>query len=119
MVLVGVIHVQAAREICDLGEVRVRVEKHLNDGLSKGGVAVDVLVQVEKAGEQSSGYCWCGGIGDIGGGGDTGTRNKGPISASCDVGLPPAQPVGLGLYGPFPGPDGEELPADRVRDKAI
>ena len=91
------------------------MEKYLAEGLGKGGVGVDVLVQVEKVGEQGPGYCWCGGgVGDIPGVGDTGT-SKGHISAASGVGL---QPVGLGLYVPSPGPDDERVPpTERARDK--
>ena len=109
MRVVGVVHVQVAREVGDLGDVRERVEKYLAEGLGKGGVGVDVLVQVERVGEGAGGAgCWCGG----GGGGSSGASGLGgPNGNGALVGgnnnTPTPALIGLGLYGPMGGLDGD------------
>lgn len=103
--VVGVVHVQVSREVGDLGDVRLRVEKYLAEGLGKGGVGVDVLVQVERIGEGGVGGagCWCGG----GGGGGVGANVTAPggaidtSTAAAGGGSVPPAPVGLGLFSPL------------------
>jgi len=101
--VVGVVHVQVAREVGDLGDVRTRVEKYLAEGLEKGGVGVDVLVQVERVGDGGGAGCWCGGGGAPGLGGPNG--NSALVGGSTST--PAPAPIGLGLYGPVGGLDGD------------
>ncbi|RPB20949.1 cation efflux protein [Terfezia boudieri ATCC MYA-4762] len=110
--VMGVVHVQVAREVGDLDDVRVRVEKYLAEGLEKGGVGVDVLVQVERVGEGGGGAgCWCGGGGGAGGGGGSASSlgcqngNGALMGGNGNNGSLDPAPIGLGLRGPVEGPD--------------
>ena len=104
--VVGVIHVQVARDAGDVTEVREEVEKYLAEGLGKGGATVDVVVQVERVGEGGA-VCWCGGgkdaAGTTGSGGGGGGVNSGGGRSvqSTPIGL--GLGLGLGSYGPVLG----------------
>ncbi|KAF8421498.1 cation efflux protein/zinc transporter [Tirmania nivea] len=120
MRVVGIVHVQVAKEVGDLGDVRVRVEKYLAEGLGKGGMGVDVLVQVEREGEGGGGAgCWCGGGGGGGGGGGApaaaaaggvsgleGANGNSALEGGNNHTSAPV-PIGLGLYGPVGTLDGD------------